>query len=986
MRRPRGTGTIALLALLCVGPLALLTYSTTYLADRAVLREVNARLETTSAVTAVLVQQKLDSVLELTTSYAKRPVLIKALADGDPAAFDGDVIDRQLHELGAAQLDSAGVFFADPACRLTNVEPATPAIVGVDFSFRDWCDGLRRTGRPYISDAYVSAIAGHPVVVASAVTVRVPSGDGLGKPLGIIAAVYTVDAIRAFSAQVAEAQGIGLTITDGRGTVVARPAGDNAGAVLLSAATDPRVRAALAGRSGVSRTNGMLSAFAPASSLGWTVTAEIPAAEALAGVGRMRSAVLGIVVPLGLLLLAGITLLARTLRQRQDADRAVREREASTRAILDAATDAYVSTDHTGVITGWAGNAQAVLGWTEEEALGRQAFEILIPERFRAELQATMTEFLASGDTVLAEERVQITALHRDGHEFPAEVVAWPIREGITWGFNAFLHDITDRKAAEAAVADARDRAIEASQMKSEFLANMSHEIRTPMNGVLGMTSLLLDTDLTVEQRGFAETVTASGEALMTILNDILDFSKIEAGRLDIECVDFDIRALVENVASLLSIPAHDKSLELACSLPVDMPANVKGDPGRLRQVLTNLIGNAVKFTPVGEVVLRLGMTAIDESTFMARFEIADTGIGIATADQPTMFESFAQADAGTTRHYGGTGLGLAISRQLVELMGGEIGVTSALDHGSTFWFTIPLGRGEPVPAPVPGTVLAGQHMLVVDDNATNRAILVGFLRSWGIAVEAVDGGARALEAMAACATRGAPYDAAILDLNMPDMDGIELARRITADRALAPVKLVLLTSSGRGGEAAEAMDAGICAYLTKPVRPAQLHDRLAAALAAAPADAALSPALAPTRPIPAARLRRILLAEDNEVNQRVATAMLRRLGFEVDVAVNGSEAVKAAALSAYEAILMDCQMPIVDGYDATREIRRQQGSSGRTPIIALTASAMKSDPQRCQAAGMDDFLSKPLSLRGLETMLDRWAPAPDGDRPLVPT
>jgi CheY-like chemotaxis protein len=370
----------------------------------------------------------------------------------------------------------------------------------------------------------------------------------------------------------------------------------------------------------------------------------------------------------------------------------------------------------------------------------------------------------------------------------------------------------------------------------------------------------------------------------------------------------------------------------------------------------------------------------------MARFEIADTGIGIAAEDQPAMFESFAQADAGTTRRYGGTGLGLAISRQLVELMGGEIGLTSVLGQGSTFWFTIPLGRGLPVPAPVPGAILAGRHMLVVDDNATNRAILVGFLGSWGVQVEAVDGGARAIEAVTACAARGDPYDAAVLDLNMPDMDGIELARRITADTSLRPMKLVLLTSSGKGGEAAEATEAGVCAYLTKPVRPAQLHERLAAALAQAPAASAIPPTSAATRPLRAEGSRRVLLVEDNEVNRLVATAMLGRLGFEVDVAANGSEGVKAAGLLPYQAILMDCQMPIVDGYEATREIRRRQGSSRRTPIIALTASAMKSDPQRCLAAGMDDYLSKPLSLRSLETMLDLWAPAPDGDRPLVPT
>jgi len=703
-------------------------------------------------------------------------------------------------------------------------------------------------------------------------------------------------------------------------------------------------------------------------------------------VQRLRSTVLSLALALGLVLLIGIALLARTLRQRRDADQLLREREANTQAILEAATDAFMSMDAAGDITAWNKQAEEVFGWLEGEALGRRLSDTIIPALTREGHERGLTRFLATGDGPVLNQRIEITALHRDGHEFPAELAVWPVRAGDGWSFNAFVHDITDRRRADTELARARDLALEASQMKSEFLANMSHEIRTPMNGVLGMTSLLLDTDLTAEQRVFAETVSTSGEALMTILNDILDFSKIEAGRLDLECVDFDIRGLLEDVASLLSLPAHDKSLELACSLPVEMPGMVRGDPGRLRQIVTNLVGNAVKFTPSGEVLLELIMTDVDDDTVMARVQVVDTGIGIARADHPSMFESFAQADAGTTRRYGGTGLGLAISRQLVGLMGGEIGVSSELGEGSTFWFTIPLRRGRLAPTPTPRAELTERHVLVVDDNATNRVILVRFLRSWGIRSEAVAGGAEALEAMASAAARGEPFDAALLDLNMPGIDGVELARRIAADTTLPPVKMILLTSSGLRGEADRAREAGIAAYLTKPVRQSQLFDCLATVMERTPQVGSPStlalPTPPPARPGPAGH---ILLAEDNPVNRMVATSMLKRLGFQVDVAIDGAGAVEAARLTRYQVILMDCQMPILDGYEATRQIRSLPTESGRTPIIAVTASAMKSDPQRCQAAGMDDYLAKPLSLMTLAAMLERWAPAaPEGGSPVA--
>jgi len=986
---------LTLLALLCIVPLALLSYTTIHLADGAVVREVNARMQTTAEVTSVLVHAQVDAVADLTASYARRPYLIAALADGNPGAFNLTVIDRHLGELAAAQPGNGGVFFTDMNCRLTNVQPATPEIVGVDFSFRDWCQGLRNSDGPYVSDAYQSAITGHPLVVAAAVIVRAPSNDGTGRPLGIIAVVYTVDAIKDFAAQVARAQGIHLTVTDKRGTVLTRPDGpDKTG--LVSALGDHRITEALAGRSGTVRTKTahgeVLSAFAPVRSLGWTITADVPTDAALAGVGRLRAAILGQAGPLGLVLMAGVVLLVRTLRQRREADRLLQEGEVNTRAILQAATDAFVSMDAAGNITGWNEQAEAIFGWPEAEALGRRLSDRIVPAELREAHERGLTHFLATGEGPVLNKRIEIVALHREGHQFPVELAIWPIRVGEAWIFNAFVHDITDRKRAETNLAEARDQALEASQkaheasqMKSEFLANMSHEIRTPMNGVLGMTSLLLDTDLTPEQREFAETVTVSGEALLAILNDILDFSKIEAGRLDLESVDFDIRHLVEDIAGLLSLPAHNKSLEFACSLPDDLPDTVRGDPLRLRQIVTNLVGNAVKFTASGEVLLKLTMTGVDDETMRARFEVSDTGIGIDPADQVAMFESFSQADVGTTRRYGGTGLGLAISRQLVELMGGEIGVRSQRGQGSTFWFTVPLERGGTVRGGAPKAPLTERHILVVDDNATNRAILTRFLRSWGIRSEAVEGGTEALEAITRAAAGGGPFDAALLDLNMPEMDGIELARRIAADRGHPPVKLVLLTSSGQRGEADRAREAGISAYLTKPVRQSSLFDCLATVMAG-PRTETVGSALdtVPAGPARPAMAGKILLAEDNPVNRQVAMAMLKRLGFLVDVAVDGAEAVNAASLNRYRAILMDCQMPILDGYEATREIRSVEGDTRHTPVIAVTAAAMKSDPERCLAAGMDDYLAKPLSLKTISAVLERWAPevedvTPDG-------
>jgi two-component system, sensor histidine kinase and response regulator len=619
-----------------------------------------------------------------------------------------------------------------------------------------------------------------------------------------------------------------------------------------------------------------------------------------------------------------------------------------------------------------------MFGFEQQEFLsGRQTFFDILHTDYVARLRGAIERSICEGAPVDVEVRAKTRAgemrwyrvrgaLERDSAGRPATV-------------SGSQRDITERQQYALALLEATETAAAANKAKSQFLANMSHEIRTPMNGVIGMIELLLETPLNPLQLDYAETVRDSASALLTVINDILDFSKVEAGKLDLELLDMDIRDTVEDAARLLAIQAHAKGLEVIALIDPGLPDLVRGDAGRLRQIFLNLGGNAVKFTQKGEVSIECKVAHKDEEGVVVRCEVRDTGMGIPAARVDALFTAFTQVDASTTRRFGGTGLGLSIVKRLVELMGGEVGVSSTEGAGSTFWFTARFGMTHETakPRPAPPMALHGQRIIVVDDNMTNRKVLMGQLSLCGMDAVCASSADEALSLMRHAAAAGRAFEVALLDHQMPGCDGAALGKTIQTEEALRGARLILLTSSGQRGDARLFSDLGFAAYLLKPVTHRDLTDCLTMVLGTRAEGWRMATQPIVTRhALRSQRVRethRILLAEDNPVNQKVACRILEKLGFRVDVAADGQAAFDAWQSGRYDLILMDCQMPVMDGYETTRKIRVQESGTKHIPIIALTAHAMKGADNECRAAGMDDYLSKPIDRGQLQQTLSRW-------------
>jgi two-component system, sensor histidine kinase and response regulator len=555
-------------------------------------------------------------------------------------------------------------------------------------------------------------------------------------------------------------------------------------------------------------------------------------------------------------------------------------------------------------------------------------------------------------------------------------------KDGKVAGIIGIGRNVTVRKQIEAELIKARTQAEAANRTKSEFLANMSHEIRTPLNGVIGMTELALDTALTDEQREYLETVQLSAGTLLNVINDILDFSKIEAGKIDIEMADFGLRECVETTMKTLVHLAEAKGLELLCDIGHEVPVTVRGDSTRLSQMILNLVGNAIKFTLEGQVAVKVEVEAYQEKGALLHFTVSDTGIGISKDKLESIFDSFTQADASTTREFGGTGLGLTITSRLAALMGGKIWVESEPGKGSEFHFTVCLGVGEVSvlhpQSTLPYEFLNDAHVLIVDDNLTNRFILDRMLTRWGMRADCVESGEAALRELASALTSGDPYRLILTDKQMPNMDGFSLVEQIRRRSEIAATNVIMMSSGAHRGDVARCHELGFSAYLTKPVRQGELRDAIARSLDRREKQRG------PAAPVPAKDRRiaqnhsmNVLLAEDNTVNQRLATRLLEKRGHRVTVANNGQEAIIHLQKSPFDLVLMDVQMPVVDGLAATRMIRKQEEETGmHQSIVALTAHAIKGDQERCKAAGMDGYLAKPIRPEELDAVLQKYMTA----------
>ena len=660
--------------------------------------------------------------------------------------------------------------------------------------------------------------------------------------------------------------------------------------------------------------------------------------------------------------------------------------ERRMREIIHTAHDAFISMDAAGVITEWNPQAELTFGWRRDEALGRELAGLIVPEDARDAYRRDLERFLTTGEAAMVGRRLELTALRCDDSSFAAELTISALMTSTGYTFHAFLRDITESKRTQAALALARDQAIAMSKMKSMFVANVSHEIRTPMNGVIGMTELLLDTPLTPEQREYADTISSSGEALLTIVDDILDLSKIEAGKLELDPTEFSLRQMIERTCGMLAGRAQAKGLELVVAIDPEVPALVRGDAARLAQVIGNFTSNAIKFTAAGEVVVRASACPAGESTTCLRVSVSDTGIGIERAALDELFKPFSQADGSTTRKYGGTGLGLAISRHLVELMGGHVGAESCPGEGSTFWFELLLACGEAdVAAPEEERDLAGLKVLILDNDGAGRETLERQLTSWQMSCHVTADAEDAMRALESAAAAGTHFTLVFLDVNTADVDVYALSREIGSRPALRGTRLVLLAAFGARHDMPPGIE--IDGLLSKPVRASRLYEEIQAVIAGELLGGALGHRHVPVAPAADeddASLC-VLVVEDTLVNQMVAAKMLGRCGYRARIVENGLDALTALASEDFAAILMDCQMPKLDGYDTTREIRRREQGGTRVPIIAMTANSMQGERERCLKVGMDDYLAKPLRKQRLQEALGRWAVAPPPAPPVAP-
>jgi two-component system sensor histidine kinase/response regulator len=661
----------------------------------------------------------------------------------------------------------------------------------------------------------------------------------------------------------------------------------------------------------------------------------------------------------------------RDTTREKESERTIVDQRQYYKSILEYSPVAIVTLDMNENIVACNPAFEKLFGFSAEESIGKNLDKLISPRN--AGEASDYTKRAMEGNTIHGYG----VRNRKDGQAVEVEIAGGPVyvKEKIV-GIFCIYHDVTD-------LMEAKRTAETADKAKGDFLANMSHEIRTPMNGIIGMIELMKDTPLNSEQKDYLNTAKESADALLSLINEVLDFAKIEAGQMTLEKLDFDVRSLVEGVARSLAARAEAKGLEMVCMVNRDVPARIKGDANRLRQVLVNLVGNAIKFTDKGEIVIRAVVDNLSENKVQLLFSVSDTGVGISHSDQKHVFERFVQADGSTTRRFSGTGLGLAISAQLVKLMGGEIGVQSEPGKGSTFWFTIVGGKASVEgtrPLVIP-TNLKDIPVLVVDDNKTNRLIIGKIVSGFGCAVTEVSSGSEALHELRQGLSKGKPYQLVLLDMQMPDMSGEQVLREIKIDKDLTKTKVIILTSMGYGGDASRLDTMGCSAYLLKPIRQKELFNTILAVMGQERIAQPAQTGSIITRHALAESERDsncILLAEDNEINQKLALRLLQKVGYSVDVVETGRQAFDAVQKKEYRLVLMDVQMPDIDGFEATRMIRNLDGDVSKVPIVAMTAHVMAGDRDKCIQAGMNDFLSKPLNVEEVITMVKKYVFGPE--------